>query len=156
VERFCQNLTITSDGFANVILGAQLGRIPGYEYLSHFVELRPDDIKLTTSDLSALSSNGVGTLNKEAKKTVRKLNQAFLTRRLLSVHLFYTPSRMFWHLFYFDQRDYENPNSHWEHGPHIHYSRESFVNCPLEDVWSKVTQDKPSLPPALHIRYSDS
>ena len=74
-------------------------------------------------------------------------------RRLLSVHLFYSPSYEFWHLFYFDQRDHDPRDNHWKHGPHLHYSQNSFTRESLASVWDKVRQPKPEFPRALHIRY---
>ena len=69
------------------------------------------------------------------------------------MHLFYSRSQKYWHMFYFDQRDYQATENHWKHGPHIHYSQDRFTIEPLQDVWRKATSQAPELPPAIYIRY---
>lgn len=153
VERYCQSLVITSEDFANVLLAARIAGLGPYRYACHFHELTPEHLHPKQEELSALGSNGVGPLKGPALKAIRKMDQIFRDRRLLAMHLFYSPSQKYWHLFYFDQRDYEARGNHWKHGPHIHYSQDLFTREPLEQMWSRATSDKPSFPPSRHVRY---
>lgn len=50
-------------------------------------------------------------------------------------------------------RDYSADENHWKHGPHIHYSRDSFTSEPLEEVWRKICQAAPEFPKSIHVRY---
>ena len=153
IERYCNDLVITSEDLTDILLAAQVAGIPPYLYACHFHDIQPESLQPTDEQLAALSQNGVGPLGKQAAKVVRKVDQMFKNRRLLAIHLFYTPNQKYWHLFYFDQRDYSATDNHWKHGPHIHYCHDSFTNEPLESVWAKATAEKPQLPPELHIRY---
>lgn len=153
VERYCQDIVITSEDFANVLLAARITGLGPYRYACHFQEATPEHLHPKNEELSALGSNGVGKLKGPALKAMWKVNQIFRDRRLLAMHLFYTPSQKYWHLFYFDQRDYDARENHWKHGPHIHYSQDLFTKEPLEQVWSHATSDKPRFPPSLHVRY---
>lgn len=154
VERYCQELVISSHDFASVLLAGRVAGLGPYKYACHFNESTPDHLHPKKDELAALATNGVGQLRGPALKAMRKVNQVFLDRRMLAMHLFYTSSQKFWHLFYFDQRDYEDCNNHWKHGPHIHYSQDLFTREPLSQVWAKATAEKPVFPPSLHVRYA--
>jgi hypothetical protein len=153
VERYCQNLVVTSEDFADVLLASRVAGLGPYRYACHFAEMTPNHLHPKDEELTALGANGVGPLKGSALKAMRKVNQIFRDRRLLAMHLFYVPSQKYWHLFYFDQRDNDDHKNHWKHGPHIHYSQDLFTKEPLGEVWSRATSDKPSFPPSLHIRY---
>ena len=152
-EKYCRTLTIRSDEFADIILAARLTGMRPYIYDCRFTEYTPKHLNPSGKELEALAKNGVGKMGRGAQKAANKIFQIFEDRRMFSAHLFYTPSHNYWHLFYFDQRDVTDHRNHWRHGPHIHYSRESFTNKPLKDVWAGVCSDPPELPKAIHIRY---
>lgn len=153
VERYCRTLVIRSEDFSDLILAGMAGLLEPYRHQRHHLDFVPADLTITEEDKGAIAGNGVGPLNERAKKFIRKIDQTFKTRRLLSVHLFYTPCHTQWHLFYLDQRDYSLSENHWEHGPHIHYSHDSFTREALSAVWEAVRSDKPKLPRSLHVRY---
>src|ERR1700722_15676228 len=68
----------------------------------------------------------------------------------------FDPSTTYWHLFYFDQRDMSPYSNHWKKGgAHVHYSRGSYVNKSLEEVWADVCSSPSKLPSSEHIRLSD-
>jgi hypothetical protein len=125
-----------------------------YKYACHFSEYCPEHLIPTEQDRQALHNNGVGVMNRRARKVSRKIFQVFKDRRNFAAHLFFTSSKSYWHLFYFDQRDADGGNNHWKHGPHIHYSRESFINRPLETVWNNVKKKPQTLLKTIHIKYS--
>lgn len=153
IERYCQNLIITSEDFAKVLLASRITGLGPYRYACHFREITPDELKLRENELTSLGKSEPGPLKGDALKSVRKIDQMFRDRRLLSVHLFYTHSQNYWHMFYFDQRDYQSSRNHWKHGPHIHYSHDSFTKVSLNDIWSLIVAEKPVFPPSIHIRY---
>lgn len=153
VEKYCQEIVISSHDFASVLLAGRVAGLGPYKYACHFHESTPDHLHPNKDELAALAANGVGQLRGAALKAMRKVNQVFRDRRMLAMHLFYTPSQKYWHLFYFDQRDHEDRNNHWKHGPHIHYSQDLFTREPLPQVWANATAEKPVFPPSLHVRY---
>lgn len=153
-EKYCRNFVLRSEDLSAVILAARLGAMKPYTYTCHFVTTTPEHLHPTKNDIAAIAANGVGRLKPTALKAVTKVNQIFKDRRMFSAHLFYPPSRKYWHLFYFDQRDVEAIGNHWRKGgPHIHYSRESFCREPLDQIWKNICTDNPSPPKAIHIRY---
>jgi len=154
VQALCRKLVIGSDEFANVVLAARVAGLGPYLYACHFAEVAPEHLAPSSEELNALGRSGVGTLSGKALAAVRKIDQMFEDRRLLAAHLFYDRSLKFWHLFYFDQRDYQADKNHWKHGPHLHYSRDSFTREPLSEIWRKVCQPKPEFPKSVHVRYN--
>lgn len=153
VERYCQELVISSSDFASVLYAGRVADLGPYKYACHFHESTPDHLHPNKDELAALAANGVGELRGSALKAMQKVTQVFRDRRMLAMHLFYTPSQKYWHLFYFDQRDHEDRNNHWKHGPHIHYSQDIFTREPLPQVWANATAEKPIFPPSIHVRY---
>ena len=154
VEKYCRDLSISSDDLFHIILAGRTAGIRPYLYACHFDHRTPEHLHPAEHDLAALASNGVGALSRSARKTVTKVSQIFLDRRLFSAHLFYTASQRYWHLFYFDQRDVSGQRNHWKiGGPHIHYSRESFCRDPLHVVWQAIRSSPPRPPRSLHVRY---
>lgn len=153
VEAHCRKLVIRSEEFADVLLAARVAGLGPYLYANHFVELAPSFLHPSSEELEALGGNGLGRLSGKALKAIRKVDQMFKDRRQLAVHLFYARSLKYWHMFYFDQRDYSAENNHWEHGPHLHYAHDSFTREPLSEVWRKVQEPTPVFPKSIHVRY---
>lgn len=153
VERYCRALVIRSEALAAVLLAGQVTGLGHYAYACHFVDLVPDEVVPTEEEREALGRHGAGKLTGKGLKAIRKMGQLFEVRRMIAVHVFYSRSLKYWHLFYFDQRDYDKRNNHWKHGPHIHYSQDTFTREPLAEVWRKVHMPRPEFPPAVHIRF---
>jgi hypothetical protein len=152
-SRYAKDLTITSEALVGIILAAQAGGLGPYAYASYDREISADTLSPTNEELTALGRAGVGKAAGLALKAIRKIDQQFKERSLLVVHLFYSRSNRYWHMFYFDQRDYAARGNHWKHGPHIHYSQDTLTREPLLEVWAKIQAPKPRLPPELHIRF---
>jgi hypothetical protein len=148
VQKFCRNAVITIEEFASVTMAAGARLLGPYRYARHFVELVPEHLNPTADDIGVLGTP-------EGEKTMRKVSQMFKDRRKVGVHLFFLPSKERWHLLYFDQRDMSGTNNHWKAGPHVHYSRESYTNDPLDTVWTRICAKRPEFPAAEHLRYLD-
>jgi hypothetical protein len=153
VVKYCKNLVVTSEDLADILLVANVTGFGKYHYIRHFKEVTTEHLQPKAEEFAAFARNGIGSLKGLALKHVRKIDQTFRDRRLLAIHLFYLPSHKIWHLFYFDQRDYQKYNNHWKHGPYIHYSSDVFTNKPLQEIWSNITSGKPSFPTSIHIKY---
>ena len=152
-SRYAKDLAVTSEALVGIILAAQVGGLGPYAYASYDREISPDTLNPTNEELNALGRTGVGKATGLALKAIRKIDQQFKERSLLVVHLFYSQSHRHWHMFYFDQRDYAARRNHWKHGPHIHYSQDTFTRKPLSEVWANIQAPKPTFPPELHIRF---
>jgi hypothetical protein len=116
----------------------------------------PPQIIPAESEHEALARNGVGQLSREAKKFVNKIDQMFAQRRLFNGHLFIPRIRENdWHLFYFDQRDVDPNNNHWEEGEHIHLmSMLTHPQINVLDLVEKIeSETRPKLSGGFHIRY---
>lgn len=158
VEKFCREITVTKRDLADFVIGARMGAMTPYQYACHFDQRVPAHLLPTDEDNGALVHAKLGGGSaRRANKFARKVSQLFLDRRMLCCHLLFDPSKTRWHLFYFDQRDMDHPTNHWKKGgAHIHYSRESYVNKSLDEVWEDVLRDPPKLPSAEHIRFVDT
>lgn len=151
--QYAKDLTITSEALVGIILAAQVGGLGPYAYASHDREISAEALNPTNEELTALGRTRVGNAAGLALKAIRKIDQQFKERSLLVVHSFYSRSHRYWHMFYFDQRDYSAQRNHWKHGPHVHYSQNTFTRESLLDVWAKVRAPQPRFPPSLHIRF---
>lgn len=152
--RHCKRLTVYPKEFSSIMLAAQENVFSPYLYSCHFFEGEPTHLIPKQDEISALNNNGLGILQKKSKKAVSKIFQLMTERKLLAVHLFYTPSKKYWHMFYFNQRDVDLYKNHWTHGPHVHYSNDTFTKMPLNIIWGNACSEKPSFPNSLHIRYA--
>jgi len=149
VQKFCRDATITDDELAEVILAASVDGLGPFKYARYHVEVRPEHLEPNEADLGKIGTP-------EGAKTMRKVSQIFKQRRQFGAHLFYLPNKARWHLVYFDQRDMDRAENHWKEGSHIHYSRESYVNEPLDAVWVRITTESPQPPKSEHIRYIET
>jgi hypothetical protein len=135
LEKYCREVVINADDFANFILACESGLLQLLHRI-HYRDYVPEHLHPTDQDLAALAANPVGPLQPGAQKAVRKLGQIFKERRYLVGHIFYLPDLSQWHFFQFDQRDLEDERgNHWKEGAHIH-----FLN------WND----------SLHVRYFDT
>jgi hypothetical protein len=153
VERYCKSLVIRSEDLADLFLAGRIAGLPPYQYACHFADSVPEELNPSDEELEALGKAKVGLLTGSALKAARKFDQTYKVKRLLAAHLFFTQSHKCWHMFYFDQRDYGKFDNHWKHGPHIHYSQDSFVLEPLQLIWNRVCAPHPKFPRSVHVRY---
>lgn len=153
IELYCRDLVIASEDFANIILAGQVRSLGPYNHVDYHREFVPEDLEPSQEEINAYGRNGVGPLSTDAERFARKIDQTFKTRALLSTHLFYSSCHRYWHLFYFNQRDFNARDNHWKHGPHIHYSQNSFTRESLEALWTDVRAEKPKFPKTVHVRY---
>jgi hypothetical protein len=157
VEKFAREIVVTDEDMGKAFLGAGLGLVEPYLYARHFKTLTPQHLVPTKMDIAAIAANGVGELKPAGKKTMRKVRQIFADRRMFCAHLLYLPSKEQWHLIYFDQRDMSTEGNHWKKGgSHFHYSRETFVNISMDEMWSRVRAEIPNPPPSMHVRYMET
>ena len=156
LEKHCSGLTVCSQDLVALILGAQHGVLSPYIYANHFSVRVPDHLNPSEEESSAIAENGVGPFKtRESQKFSSKIFQLFREKRHLSAHLFYTPSKKYWHIIYFDNRDLDKRNNHWKHGPHIHYISDLWAGLSLKDAWNTIHSGKLSFPNKIHIRYID-
>jgi hypothetical protein len=156
VEKFCRDAIVTMEELSDFIWAAKFGDLAPYQYACHFEQLVPEHLLPTDSDNGALAANGTGKMGPDAQKFVRKVGQLFKDRRVFSAHLLYEPTKTYWHLICFDQRDMDITSNHWKKGgSHVHYSRECYVNDNLDNVWARVCGRPPKPPSSEHIRFTD-
>ena len=137
-----------------MILAAQHGALAPYRYANHFAREMPTHLRPTEAESDAIATNGVGSFrSREARKFASKIFQLFHEQRSLAAHLFYTPSRTYWHLFYFDNRDTNEEQNHWKHGPHIHYVSDLWPELTMEAAWNQVKSGEVKFSNKLHLRY---
>src|SRR5260370_22781156 len=91
-KKYVRDLTVTSDDLFEVLLAGKSGLIEPFRYACHFDQMVPSHLNPTDEELRALASNGVGLIQGLAQKTVRKIGQIFVDRRLFAAYLFYHPT----------------------------------------------------------------
>lgn len=137
-----------------LIFAAQHGALSPYKYANHFERSLPRRLHPSPVEEDAVAMNGIGSFrSREAGKFASKVFQLFREQRSLAAHLFYTPNRKFWHLFYFDNRDTDEPKNHWKHGAHLHYVSDLWPELTMDSAWSQVLSGELSFASKLHIRY---
>ena len=138
IEKFCRTLVIDQSDFASFVTQARAGVFePAYKYACSFRDRQPPHLVPTDEERAALGSNDVGPLEGKAKKLVVKLSQMLRDRRHLSAHIIFTPDGAHWSLFYFDQRDVEARDNHWEHGAHLHLLSSEWVRLDAATVFER-------------------
>lgn len=154
IESFCKDWVIDSEKLSDFILAGMAGALSPYIHARYHVNLEPEHLHPTKDELKALGNSSVGKAEGKALKAITKAMQMFKQRKLISVHFFFHPSKKYWHIFYFNQRDTTDRNNHWNMGPHIHYTHDTFINATLDQVIEQITKDKPKLPKSIHIKYN--
>lgn len=150
VENFCKKWTISSEKFADFISAGMSGVLSPYIHTRYHVNLEPEHLQPTQEELG---KSGIGNAKRKALKAITKISQMFDERKLISVHIFFHSSKKYWHIFYFNQRDTTDRNNHWDLGPHIHYTHDTFLNVTLDEVVKQISREKPKLPKSIHIKY---
>ena len=154
LRKYCKGLTVYSYDFVNFILACEQDILP-FHHKIHHQDYIPSHLEPSDSDLRALAKNGVGRLNVDASRTVRKVFQLFTERRYLVGHIFYTSNLLDWHFFYFDQRDTELHNKQWVEGSHIHYINWLWPEHSAKSIWEKFTSGNVQMNGSLHLRWKD-
>ncbi len=156
-KKYCRNIVITSQDLYSIILAGRDGILAPYQYACHFSDIVPSHLSPTVRDRAALQANDVGFHSSRTAKVISKIMQIPVERRMFAAHLFYPPSKDYWHLLYFDQRDTDSNDNHWSvGGSHIHYSRETFCRAPLLAMWQAICEQPPRPPSSTHVRYEKS
>jgi hypothetical protein len=152
LRKLCRLATITDDAFANFILSAELGLLPWAHSISAHDFISPE-LHPSEEELRAVVKSRVGTAEGKAAKALSKFGQMFKQRRLLVGHMFYNEDLTNWHFFYFDQRDLDVRNNHWEHGSHIHLINHLWPDELAGDVWSNFNSGNVQMTGSLHIQF---
>lgn len=155
VEKHCRTMVIRSADLAELILAGMAGALP-WNHFRHHRDFTPPHLHPSDEEVAALGSSKPGqAASPLAQKFMRKVGAIFEERRLVNGHMFAMPDQSDWHFFYFDQRDMDEYNNHWVHGPHIHYLNYLWPRRTAQSVWVEFVSGNPNMKGALHVRYSD-
>jgi|GEM_PF-3838746 len=119
-EKFAKNFYLLKIDFVRAIFNAQICGFTHHKIFNYFL---PEDVRTTPEEREALGKNGIGQIrDKKAKKIVKKIQEHFKKRRVVTAHIFMKGTE--WHLLYFDYNDayVEKGTNHFKDGPHLHYS----------------------------------
>lgn len=152
VKKLSRELVISRKELVDLIMIVDTGLFGDYLYSCFHKEHVPPSLMLSDEDWNSIGKSKVGVMEHDAARAFRKITQTYKDRKLASAHLIYSRCHTRWHLFTFDQRDLAKRNNHAVIGPHIHYSRHTNVNVPLNELWKKLTEDLKK-PKGVHIRY---
>lgn len=150
LEKYCKDVKINQSDFVAFIKSCKINPTL-FRYKMHKHDQVPKHLEITESTFEPISKNGVGPLNKEAKKSVKKISQFLIDRRYMVSHAFFNPNNDEWHLFYFDQRDMGQKNNHWEGGSHIHYISWLWPHHDFKKVWDDLRKKNETPKDGLHI-----
>ncbi len=152
LEVFARDAVIHSDDFVWFIMSCDLGDQP-WRHRIGVQDSVPEHLFLNERDNAALSDATVGPHTKGTQKAANKMLQLFEERRLLTGHIFYTSDLSDWNFFYFDNRDREEVDNHWQHGPHIHFVNVLWPNLEPQKLWDAFCASGELPGGALHVRY---
>jgi hypothetical protein len=152
LEKHCKDITIHQVDFAALIWACEESKLPWqHQILSR--SFAPKHLEPTNEDFLILLANGVGELKGKAAKVNKKTHQLFVDRRYLVGHIFHNQDFKNWHFFYFDQRDFDDFDNHWEHGPHIHLLNHLWPNLDGKVLWENFSSGNVKLNGSIHIRF---
>jgi hypothetical protein len=81
LERYCRDLTVFRDDFANLVFTCEASKEPFHHEISYRDKV-PSHLEPSASELEALTNSPAGTiLSGDAAKAVRKMSQSFVERR---------------------------------------------------------------------------
>ena len=153
LERYCDDLTISSGDFVQLILDCEFTGQPFLHAITVKEDVSPELIP-KNSEVEALNASEAGTtLTKPAAKAVRKMIQSIKQRQYSVGHMFFTPDATRWHFFFFAFADLEPINSHWTFGPHVHFVNWLWPHLTAELVWSKFETEGFRPGPDIHLRF---
>lgn len=153
LERYCRDLTVSSDDFFKVVLACEITGKPFLHEIS-FRDKVPPHLVPKDSEIEALKKAPAGTvLAGEAAKAVSKMSQSFQDRRFLVGHMFFSPDRSKWHFLCFDQRDLQLKGNHWEKGSHVHFVNWLWPSLNADSVWSAFVSNDGRPGAAIHLRF---
>jgi hypothetical protein len=151
LEKYAKKIQILSEDFCTLILNAEA---IGYCHQRKSHEFRPQGLEIMPGEVQRAFSTTYGKkIPPEARKVISKFNQIFEQRRLLTSHFFFNSTK--WHLFYFDQRDYNHDANHWKFGSHIHFVNHLWPNFDPKDLWEEFDKANATVGGKLHISYFD-
>jgi hypothetical protein len=154
LEKHARALTIHISDFVQLVQMCELASEP-FEHHRFHRDRVPGHLTLSDVERNTLFTSEVGVpLTGKAVTAVNKISQLFKERRHISGHMFITPDHTKWYCFYFDQRDVDRDDQHWQHGPHIHFVNYLWPKLTAQGVWDEIQSDKPKLRDSLHIRWS--
>jgi hypothetical protein len=154
LEKYARDLIVHKPDFALFIMARSVAGEP-FRHFRHHREFVPPHLHPTAKDRAAMATAKVGKMEPDVAKAFGKMTQIFKDRRLLSGHLFVDPHSPRWHFFYFDQRDLDVADPHWDRGAHIHFVNWLWPKRSARGIWEEFTSDKPMVKGALHLRYLD-
>lgn len=155
VRKACSELKIKSEDLLYLVRLSE-AKVIEFPYLHacKYIEEIPENVRLTDKNIKAITSNGVGKLNRDATKAVNKLFQSPLQVKRTTAHLFYRSDHRFWHLFFFDLKDRAANQNHWDLGSHIHYVNWLWPNLECQKVWKEFCKNgKKAIGGHEHIRF---
>ena len=145
LERFVREIEITKHDFVTLVWNASS---IGYRHDIQHHEFRPAGARF---DADLLRVPDAEQKRRNLRTVVGQINRIFEQRRLLTAHIFWNLER--WHVFYFDQRDMQSLDNHWEHGSHIHFVNFLWRNYDPEKLWEALQEAETRVGGKLHIRY---
>ena len=153
LERYCRDLTISSDEFVALVLACNSTGQPFLHEISCRDKIPPHLVP-TDPEIEALTSTPAGTfLSGDAAKAASKMSQSFVERRYLVGHMFFTPDYAQWHFFCFDQRDLETSDNHWKFGSHVHFVNWLWPGQNPKSILSDFVTEEERAGGAIHLRF---
>jgi hypothetical protein len=117
----------------------------GWGHRSKFPQYVPDHLQISDKDRQ---ESHLGRLEPLARKLASTMEE----RRCIHVHLF--ERGLAWHCFYFSNDDLrEGKESHWKHGPHLHYVSHQWPKYSKEEIWSLFDTRQTKISGAIHVRF---
>jgi len=149
LEKYSRTISITLKNFVSLTCNCN---IIGYNHQRRYHDFTPQHLILTEKDRNAIGSASVGKLEGDAKTAWNKIRHMFIDRRCLIAHSFHNFLK--WHLFYFDQRDFETQmENHWREGAHIHFFNYLWTQYRIGTIDDMFDNRNFSISDKLHIRF---
>lgn len=150
--KLCKNTVITDDAFSEFIRVCQAHVLPWIHAIS-YRDFLPKNLQFTSNDSLAMPDLGIGPPEKSQVKAMKKWYQLLRERRYLVGHMFYNPNHSNWQFFYFDNRDLNPYDNHFERGAHVHLINYLWPRHTYESIWETFNKGNPTMKGAAHIRF---
>lgn len=148
LKKYCSSIVIDQDEFGTFVFN--IDKL-GYKHALKSRQFVPEHLDISDEDLDVLFGNKDGKLDHRAMKVMRKFSAIFRERKVNHCHLFEKDDE--WHIFYFSFAETDE-DSHWKHGPHIHFVNHLWPSQDKYDLWQSFDNRRYKNPNSFHIRFN--
>lgn len=158
LEKLCKKSTISMEDFVGFIMACEAG-VTHLNHIIHYFDYVPDELETKEEDWAILSASAEERASKEGQKSLRRVFKLHDKRQYRVGHMFFSKELVQpfseWHFIFFEVKELNQRNNHWEKGAHIHITNHLWPNLACQDVWNEFLTQRKFPTAKLHLSCID-